>query len=273
MKRDTNGLNSTIELKSGTVFYDDLGKSASPVIFLHGFPFDKSMWKNQLETLQSSTRVIACDLRGFGKSRDEKSALNIDLFTSDLIEFMDKLAVEKAIICGLSMGGYVALNALQKHPDRFEALILCDTQCIADATEVKEKRYKTIDQIENGGLTEFYEGFLKNLFHKDSLSDKKEIVERLRSVVFSNTQSSISRGLIAIAERSETCSSLNLIEVPTLIICGREDALTPLEQSEFMHEKIKNSILRVIDNAGHVSNLEQPEQFNKYLSDFLSELN
>ncbi|TDE03588.1 alpha/beta fold hydrolase [Flavobacterium hiemivividum] len=272
MKTAANGFNRTIDLKNVSISYDDLGEGAIPVIFLHGFPFNKSTWKSQLESLQSSRRVIAFDLRGFGKSHDEKTALSIDLFTSDLIEFMDKLAIEKAIICGLSMGGYIALNAIHKYPERFEALILCDTQCIADTAEGKEKRYKAIDEIENGGLTEFYEGFIKKLFHKDSISSKKEIVANLSTVVFSNSQSSITRGLIAMAERSETCSTLGQISIPTLIICGREDELTPLEQSEFMNGKIKNSKLKVIDNAGHVSNLEQPAEFNNYLSNFLNEL-
>lgn len=272
MKTAANGFNRTIDLKNVSISYDDLGEGPIPVIFLHGFPFDKSMWQNQLEYLQSSRRVIAVDLRGFGKSKDEETVLTIDLFTSDLIEFMDKLAIDKAIICGLSMGGYIALNSIHKYPERFQALILCDTQCIADTAEGKEKRYKTIDEIENAGLIEFYEGFIKNLFHKDSLINNKEMVEELRTVVFSNVQSSITRGLVAMAERTETCSSLNSIELPTLIICGREDVLTPLAQSEFMNGKIKNSTLKVIDKAGHVSNLEQPKEFNNYLSNFLNDI-
>ena len=272
MKTDTKGYNLTIELNNFHLSYDDVGEGSTPIIFLHGYPFDKTMWQGQLEFLKPSCRLIAFDIRGFGKSMDEKSPLSIDLFADDVIQFMDKSSIEKAIICGLSMGGFIALNAINKFPERFEALVLCDTQCIADTIEVKEKRYKTIDEIEVDGAANFNEGFIKSVFHKDSITNKKELVEELRSVVFSNSKHIITQGLIALAERSETCSTLNEIGIPTLIICGREDVVTPLTQSEMMHEAIKGSILHVIDTAGHVSNLEQPQEFNKHLLDFLTPL-
>ncbi len=273
MKTETKGYNLTIELNDFNLSYDDMGEGSVPIIFLHGFPFDKSMWKGQLDFLKDTHRSITYDIRGFGKSTDEKSSLSMELFTADLIEFMDKLHLEKAIICGLSMGGYIALHAMKKFPERFEALILSDTQCIADSAEVKENRYKTIDGIEKEGVTTFNTKFIESVFHKDSLTHKKELVEQLRKVVFSNSEHIIKQGLIAIAERSETCSTLHEINVPTLILCGREDKVTPLNESEFMDEAIKESILHVIENAVHVSNLEQPDEFNKRLVNFLTVIN
>ncbi|MBL0310785.1 MAG: alpha/beta hydrolase [Bacteroidetes bacterium] len=270
MKTTATGYNLTIEVNDINISYDDIGEGSIPVVFLHGFPFDKTMWHSQLEFLKSSSRVIAYDIRGFGKSRDEKASLSIDLFVEDLIMFIDKLQIDKAIVCGLSMGGYIALNAMKRFPQRFQSLILCDTQCIADTPEAKEKRYKSISQIRDEGVTAFNEGFIKGVFYKDSLNNKKEVVEKLRRVVFSNTQKIMAEGLIALAERSETCSCLHTIAIPTLIICGREDVITPLVQSEFMNKEIKGSILKVIDNAGHVSNLEQPDDFNKHLQMFLT---
>lgn len=272
MESATKGYNLTIALNNFQLSYDDLGEGSIPIIFLHGFPFDKTMWQGQLEFLKPSYRLIPFDIRGFGKSIDEESPLSIDLFTDDVIQFMDTLSIEKAIICGLSMGGFIALNAMKKFPERFEALILCDTQCIADTTEVKEKRYKIIDEIEVNGATNFNEGFIKSVFHKESLTTKKELVEQLRNVVFSNPKNIIIQGLIALAERSETCSILKEINIPTLIICGREDEITPLAQSEMMNEAIDGSILCIIEKAGHVSNLEQPHEFNKHLLDFLNAL-
>lgn len=272
METETKGYNLTTTINNFNLSYDDVGEENIPIIFLHGFPFDKTMWKLQLDFLKSSNRVIACDIRGFGKSTDEKSSLSIDLFADDLIQFMDKLNIDKAIICGLSMGGFIALNAHQRFPSRFEALILCDTQCIADTAEVNEKRYKTIDKIVVDGVSDFNEGFIKSVFCKDSFSNKKELVKSLHHVVFSNSQHIITMGLTALAERSETCSMLSEVNIPTLIICGREDEVTPLAQSEFMHATIKGSILHVIDHAGHVSNLEQPHEFNKHLLDFLTAL-
>lgn len=270
MKTETKGYNLTIPVNDFHLSYNDIGEGSLPVIFLHGFPFDKSIWQGQLDFLKDSYRLISYDIRGFGKSTDEESYLTIDMFADDLIQFMDKLNLEKATICGLSMGGYIALNAIKRFPERFEALILCDTQCIADTAEVKEKRYKTIDEIEIEGVTNFNDGFIKNVFHKDSLIHRKELVEQLKNVVFSNSEHIIKQGLVALAERTETCSTLNEINIPTLILCGREDKVTPLGQSEFMNAVIKGSILHVIDNAGHVSNLEQPQEFNKHLLNFLT---
>jgi len=272
MKTETKGYNLTIPVNNFYLSYDDVGEGSIPIIFLHGYPFDKTMWQPQLDFLKPYYRLISCDIRGFGKSKDEESTLSIDLFGEDLIAFMDKLNIDQAIICGLSMGGYIALNVLKRFPDRFSALILCDTQCIADTAEVKAKRYKIIDEIAVDGVTNFNEGFIKSVFHKDSLSSKKDLVEKLRSVVFSNSQHIVTMGLTALAERSETCSALNEISIPTLIICGNEDKVTPLAQSEFLNATIKGSVLHVIDNAGHVSNLEQPDEFNKHLLAFLTSL-
>ena len=272
METIAKGTNLIATIDNFDLSYDDFGEGNTPIIFLHGYPFSKAMWQGQLEFLKPKHRVIACDIRGFGRSKDEESTLSIDLFADDLIAFMDKLTIEKAIICGLSMGGFIALDALKKFPNRFEALILCDTQCIADTDEIKAKRYKIIDEITFAGVTEFNEGFVKSVFHEDSLTTKTDIVERLRNVVFSNSQRIITMGLTALAGRAETCSILNTITLPTLIICGKEDTVTPLGQSESMHAAIKGSVLKVIDKAGHVSNLEQPEEFNKYLLDFLTVL-
>jgi len=271
MKTATKGYNLTINVNDFNLSYDDVGEGHIPIVFLHGFPFDKTMWQEQLDYLHTIYRVIACDIRGFGKSTDEESHLSMDLFTNDLILFIDKLGIEKVIICGLSIGGFIALNAMKRFPSRFEALILCDTQCIADTHEVKANRYKTIVDIKEYGVTNFNEGFIKNVFHEDSITNKPELVEQLRSVVFSNSQHIITQGLTALAERSETCSILDKIAIPTLIICGREDVVTPLDESKFMNKHIKGSVLHVINNAGHVSNLEEPSKFNKLLRDFLTD--
>jgi pimeloyl-ACP methyl ester carboxylesterase len=169
MKTANQGYNLSIPVNNFNLSYDDLGVGDIPIIFLHGFPFDKKMWQGQLEFLSDSYRVIACDVRGFGKSTDEETNLSIDLFGSDLIQFMDTLGFQRAVVCGLSMGGYIALNAQARFPERLEALILADTQCINDSNEVKDKRMETIKKIESEGPNQFNEGFVKSVFHKDSL--------------------------------------------------------------------------------------------------------
>ena len=261
------------EINNTTTSYYDVGEGTLPVIFLHGFPFDKSMWNGQLDGLKESNRVIAYDIRGFGQSTDDNSPWSIDLFARDLVAFMDKLDIEKAIICGLSMGGYIVLNAVSRFPERFTALILCDTQCIADTAKVKAKCEATIEQVNREGVDEFNENFVKSVFHPNTLSNKPVVVSDLKAIVAATAKRTITAGLTALAERSETCSVLAAIRIPTLILCGKEDEVTPLAQSEFMHKHIDGSMLQVIADAGHVSNLEQPIDFNKYVQDFLDILN
>lgn len=272
MNTAAKGYDLSIEVNNFNLSYDDVGEGRIPIIFLHGFPFDKTMWKEQIQFLETSYRLIACDIRGFGKSTDEETPLSVSLFADDLIEFMNALSIDKAVVCGLSMGGFVTLNAVKRFPERFEALILADTQCVADSPEVKQKRLDTIVEIENEGTANFNEGFIKKVFHEDSLNSKKELVEDLRKVVFANSDRIIMQGLLALAVRTETCSTLTNIDIPTLVICGREDAVTPLKQSEYLKSHISNSKLDIIENAGHVSNLEQPRAFNESLKEFLMNL-
>lgn len=273
MDTTTKGYNLTINVNGIKLSYDDVGEGSVPVIFLHGFPIDKSMWHSQVESLKSTHRVIAYDIRGFGKSRDHGTSLSIDQFSEDLIRFMDLLSINKAVVCGLSMGGYVAMNAQKRAPGRFEALILCDTQCVADTAEGKRKRYQTIDEINAEGVKKFAEGFIEKVFCKESLTHKKEVVNQLKEIIYSTSPRMITQGLKALAECRETCSTLCMVNIPTLIICGKEDELTPVIQSEYLKQNIDGSLLCVIEKAGHVSNLEQPEAFNKYLNDFLAMLN
>ncbi|GAA0879168.1 alpha/beta fold hydrolase [Algoriphagus jejuensis] len=269
MKTIAKGHDLSIPINYFNLSYDDLGEGEVPVIFLHGFPFDKSMWSAQLEALAPNYRVIACDIRGFGKSIDEVTSFSIDLFSMDLARFMNGIGVKKAIICGLSMGGYIALNFQKKYPELVEALILCDTQCISDANEVKQGRLKEIQEIEEFGPAKFNDKFVKKVFSEESLMTKKDLVSDLKRVVDANSTHIIAEGLRALSSRAETCTTLSEIRVPMLIICGREDKVTPLDQSEYMHRATDGSFFRVIEKAGHVSNLEQPDIFNQHLKDFL----
>ena len=170
------------------------------------------------------------------------------------------------------MGGYIALNAVQRFSSRFSGMILCDTQCNADSNEQKEKRNATIEEIKKYGTKTFNDQFIKSVFHKNTFENNPNVVEFLTNMVFSNSMHIITAGIKALADRSEACSELNAINIPTLIICGREDAVTPLKQSVYMHSIIQNSVLKIIDHAGHVSNLEQPKVFNQYIFEFTNAL-
>lgn len=267
------GSNLKADVNGFTICYDDLGTGETPVIFIHGFPFDKSSWQPQLEYFKDTQRVIAYDIRGYGQSTSGKEVSSIDLFATDLVKFMDTLKIQQAVVCGLSMGGYILLNAQPRFPDRFKAFVLCDTQCIPDSPEGKTKRQETITKIQAGGLKEFADGFIQKVFCQNTLQTKTPLVERITKVVLATSQHTLTAGLTALANRLETCTSLAGFSVPVLVVCGREDTITPLVQSEFLHNHITNSQLCIIDTAGHLSNLEQPEEFNKHLEEFLKSVN
>jgi pimeloyl-ACP methyl ester carboxylesterase len=266
------GSDIEVKINDAEICYDDFGESAIPVIFIHGFPFNKASWQPQMDFLKNQYRVIAYDIRGFGKSTSGDEEPSINLFADDLIQMMDVLQIEKAIVCGLSMGGYILLNAINRYPERFHGVILSDTQCIGDTTEAKEKRYKTIKQIEADGLNDFATAFIKNVFCKESLDNKKQLVEEIKNMILSTKVEAVTGTLAALAQRQEKCFSLNEISVPALILCGKEDIVTPLIQSEFLHTHIKDSKLHSLDKAGHMANLEQADEFNKLVNDFITNL-
>ena len=252
------------------VSYVDEGKRIGiPIIFIHGFPFDKSMWENQIETLLPAYRVIAYDVRGHGDSNPGTEEFSLQLFTDDLFLFMDAMKIEKAILCGLSMGGYIALNAIKQEPLRVNGLVLADTQCFADTAEGKEKRFKTVDHIRENGLKQYADDSIKKLFSETSLQNKKEVVSGIEKIILKTDVETICNTLIALAGRMETCSALPLINVPVLIFVGAEDQVTTPEAAQKIQELIPGSALRVLENAGHLSNLEAADSFNLHLQNFL----
>ena len=265
------GSNIKITVNDLSVSYNDEGKAADPVIiFIHGFPFNKSMWDKQAEALKENYRVIAYDVRGHGNSDAGTEDFSIDLFATDLLNLMDELKIDKAILCGLSMGGYIALNAVENYPDRFDALILSDTTCTADTPEAKDKRMKTIESIRKNGVEKFAEESIKNLFAPESFSTKKLEIAAVREMIVNTKEEPLCKTLRAFYERKETCSKLHDINVPVLILVGIEDKITPPAAAQFMNEKIKESLLNIIEHAGHLSNIENPSEFNNQLEKFVS---
>jgi 3-oxoadipate enol-lactonase len=255
-----------------TTYYDEGTIEDHAIVFIHGFPLNKSMWNKQIEEFKINQRVIAYDIRGFGNSEAGDVEFSIELFTNDLIDLLDELTIENCILCGFSMGGYIALNAVSKFPDRFTALILCDTNCAADSQETKENRMKTINKIQSDGMENYAEESLKKLFAPNSLKNHKDEISLVREMILHSSDQSIFKTLHALANRSETCTKLGDINIPVLILVGKEDSLTPPVLSLSMHEKFSNSKFGIIENAGHTSNLENPIKFNKYIVEFLSSI-
>lgn len=251
---------------------DEGSREAPVLIFVHGFPFNRSMWKPQVEAFAQEWRVVAYDVRGHGESDGGKKAFSIKLFAQDLIGLMDTLAIEKAVLCGLSMGGYIALNAVLTYPERFKALVLSDTQCVADTPEAKEKRLKTIEAIGRDGVESFADASVKNFFASGSLQSAANTVENVRMMIAATSEETLVGTLRALYEREESCSRLQEIRVPVLILVGEEDRITPPQAAALMHQKIKGSCMEIIAQAGHLSNMERPGKFNKELGSFIDSL-
>ncbi len=269
MQRKGNNLSMTI--KNLIVSYSDQGPDDAPVIiFIHGFPFNKTSWDMQTEVLKEDYRVIAYDVRGHGNSEAGLGDFFIELFVKDLFSLMDKLNINKATLCGLSMGGYIALRAIEQCPERVESLILSDTQCVADTAEAKEKRLMTIEKIKKFGVEKFADESIKNLFAPGSFATKTKEIEAVKDMIENTDKHSLFSTLRALAERNDTCNHLHEINVPVLVMVGKEDKITPIAAARFMHEKFKDSSLKLIAHAGHVANMENPEAFNYHCLMFMN---
>lgn len=251
----------------------DLGGTTAPaVVLLHGFPFTHQMWQPQFNLLSKNFRVIAYDQRGHGASEVGDGQYMLEFFVDDLIGVLDHFKIDRAIVCGLSMGGYVALRAIERNPERIRALILCDTQAAADSNEAKLKRANSIKTVKKEGVKTFAEGFAKAVFSPESFQTRREAVMLITNLIQANSSLGICGALLALASRTDTATILPKINVPTCILVGEKDGITPPAVAHAMQEKIPNSELHVIPHAGHLSNLENVEVFNRHLMDFLDKI-
>lgn len=260
-------------VNGGDIFYVDVGVSkATPIVLIHGFPFSHEMWHPQIEALQKRFRVIAYDLRGHGKSGVGDGQYTLEFFVDDLLALLDNLKIEKAVLCGLSMGGYIALRTVERNPGRVRGLILADTQAKADSNEAKLKRGEAIKSVKANGVNAYADGFVKSVFAPQTPANNITAVEKIRRIIQANSSLGICGALLALTSRTDTTESLPAIKAPTLILVGEHDALTPPSASQEMHNKIPNSEIHLIPNAAHLSNLENSEEFNKHLLNFLGRL-
>jgi len=243
-----------------------------PVVFLHGFPFSHAMWRPQFQALNKNYYAIAYDLRGHGQSEVGDGQYTLEGHVDDLLSLLDHLKIDKTVIVGLSMGGYIALRALERNPERFRAAVLCDTRSEADSDEAKLRRAAQVKQVKQKGSANFAEGFVKAVFAASSFQERPQAVAEIRGIISQTSPLSIAGTLLALAARSDTTRSLPGFQIPTLLLVGELDAITPPEAAGAMHEKIPRSKLAIIPRAAHLSNLENPEDFNRHLLEFLREI-
>jgi 3-oxoadipate enol-lactonase len=255
---------------TGPIHYRVSGRADGlPVVLIHGFPFSSRIWESQVRTLEPSCRVLTYDVRGHGQSDPGDGQYLIEGFVDDLLELMRRVEMPSAALCGLSMGGYIALRAAEREPSSCRALVLCDTRSEADTDEARLKRAAAVRAIREKGVAEYAEAFLKQVFAPESFESRREAVEQVRGIIAATPARTLIGTLIALAARTDTTASLARLRIPALVVVGEHDAVTPVAAARALHERIAGSELAIIPGAGHLPNLERPEELNGRLLDFL----
>ena len=232
------------------------------LVLIHAFPQDHTMWEAQAANLRTDHRVFAPDVFGFGGTPLPDEDWTIDSYADNLAAAMEELGIDTPFVLGgLSMGGYIALAFARKFPERLRGLILADTRADADTEEAKANREKTIAAMATQTPADLIEQMLPKLLCESTRASKPEIVERVRTTASRQSREGVIAALKALRDRSDSTASLKNMPFPTLVIVGAEDAITPPALAEAMVKELPNATLEVIANAGHLSNLEQPEAF------------
>lgn len=248
----------------------DLGdKEKQPIILIHGFPFDYTMWTSQIRALKKDYRVIAYDIRGLGKSYVGDGQYTMEFFVDDLFWLMHEMELNNPVICGLSMGGYVALRAVERDQSRFNGLILLDTKSDADDDAGKVKRSEGINKINTEGLDKFIDDLIPGLFAEESLQTMKATVENIKNVGKGHSPVGVKGSLLAMVSRTSTTKFLKKIKIPTLVMGGSFDKLTPPTVMRNMADKIKDSEFAIVPRAGHLSPVENSSYVNDMLCGFM----
>ena len=252
--------------------YEDTGAVGTPLLLIHGFPLDRTLWIAQTNGLADIVRVIAPDLRGAGESGLPSGAVTMDTYADDLSALLDSLGVKSAIVGGLSMGGYIAFAFYRKYPHRVRALILADTRAQPDSPEAQKGRDENAALARDKGAGAIADKMLPKMLTPKTLESRPEVGKAVRELMARQPVEGVVAELMALRDRPDSTPTLAQISVPTLIIVGAEDTLTPPNDSEMMRDAIRGARLVAIPNAAHLSNFEQPDVFNSAAREFLKSL-
>ncbi|HEX6051011.1 MAG TPA: alpha/beta fold hydrolase [Gemmatimonadaceae bacterium] len=258
-----------ITLSDGVeIAYDDVG-TGIPVAFVHGFPHNRSLWAPQVSGLLDRARCIAPDLRGFGDS-SRNGPFSMDQYADDVATLLRTLGVERAVVVGLSMGGYIAFALWRRHRALVRGLVLADTRAGADSDEGREKRRSLIEVARTRGSGAVADAQITGMIGKTTREKRPGMIDEVHRMLESAPVEGIVGALEAMMGRPDSTPTLATIDVPTLVVVGSEDVLTPPSDAEMLRREIRNSHLEVIEHAGHVSNFERPAAFNHVLTEYLA---
>lgn len=258
-----------VQFSSSGIAYKVFGSGTKPVVFIHGFIFDSSLWDHQVPALENDYKIILPDLRGFGESTGCDGMVTLESYVDDILGLIKELNLEKPVIAGLSMGGYVALRLAEREPGIPGALILFDTRATSDTDEAKIKRASGVRVIKAGGLRMYATALMESVFYDEFKRNKPEefrgFIERGSSI---KNEGAVG-ALLAMMGRTNTAGFLESTDIPVLALCGEYDTLTPPAEMTEMMRNVKNGQLQIIPKAGHAAPFENPEACNSILVEFL----
>jgi 3-oxoadipate enol-lactonase len=251
--------------------YRDLGEG-DPLVLLHAFPLNGRMFESQMRTFSGSHRVVAPDYPGFGRSPRTPAQPDVHYYAKGVRSLLDRLHLDRVILGGVSMGGYVAFECMRLFPERVRALILANTRADPDSEKMRETRNETAISVAEEGVVVLVELQMERLLAPDTLQNNEELVENVRAMIFENSPDGVVAALGAMRERPDSTLLLGKIGVPTLVVGGEEDLNCPPDIMGAMAAKIPDARHVTIPRVGHLSNLEAPEKFNALLGDFLQSI-
>jgi pimeloyl-ACP methyl ester carboxylesterase len=252
--------------------YDERGKGL-PVLLLHGFPLCRQMWAPQMTALaDAGYRVICPDLPGFGESPSLAGPASMSNYADAIIDLLDELGIDQAVVGGMSMGGYVLLDLVERYRQRLLGAMFLVTRAAADDAAGKQKRTLMVAQVKAGNVLTIPETFVPVLFAEETSRKNPQLILTVRQWVESTPSSGLIEGLVAMRERDDAVAKLPAFALPALVVGAEQDLAVPLEHSRVLAEGLPDALLKIIPGAGHMANLEQPELFNAALLDFLGTL-
>jgi 3-oxoadipate enol-lactonase len=249
--------------------YSDEGQGV-PLVLIHGFANDRTLWQPQVDALRARYRVIAPSLRGFGESSDtDGSPVSMDAYAQDVVGLLEHLGIDAAVVGGISLGGYVALAMAVSHPRRVRALVLANTRAGADPPEWKAFREDMVSSVQARGAEAVVENYADKPFARDCPADIKE---RVRAMIRRQRTPGLVSGTRGMAARPDRTAALASIRVPTLVIHGTDDQYIPSSEAQLMHRAIEGSRYVNLERAGHLSNVDSAARFNAVLEAFLEDI-
>ena len=255
-----------------TLAYDEQG-SGLPVVLIHGFPLNRKMWQPQVDILaRSGYRVICPDLQGFGESRLCEQSMTMPRYADAVITLLDSLDIDKAVVGGMSMGGYVLFNLVERYPARLLGVMFMVTRAAADDAAGREKRSMLATEVEHGNLRAVPDAFVSVLFAPQTPQEKPQLVREVRQWMESTSVQGVVAGLLAMRDRDDYVDRLGRLDVPALVVGAELDLAVPPEHARILAGGLPDASLTIIPDAGHMANLEKPVPFNRALLEFLAGL-